>query len=75
MLRHDRHTEPTEATSDAVEITFGCVRRATLNGRLYPHPRCDWKRMALHALYAAGRARYVARTAMSLGGWFAPAVD
>lgn len=75
MLRHDRHTEPTEDTCDAVETTFGDVRRATLNGRLYPHPVSDSKRRALKTLCAAGRARYVARTASSLGGWFAPALD
>lgn len=71
MPRQIRHGEPQDPTTDPVETTLGEVRRANLNGRLYPHPPSHCKRKALRVLRSQGIAERWPRTRMSLGGWFA----
>jgi hypothetical protein len=75
MSRQIRHDEPQCNTPDPVETTLGEVRRANLNGRLYPHPRNTSKRRALRVLRSAGLVERVPASWSSLGGWFARGAD
>lgn len=71
MPRQERHASADLTTEDAVETTLGDVRRANLNGSLYPHPRSRCKRKALRKLARCGLAERIAANATCIGGWFA----
>lgn len=75
MPQQYRHANAHRTTDAHVGSTLGAIRKANLNGRLYPHPPCVCARVALHVLCALKRAVWVPRTPTSLGGWFAPDLE